>query len=67
MDDSQEAVSQLIVAGGDGASDLQTTENALDAIALVLKLPVIVDLTGRFDLSPERIFEPTLAIRGNSI
>lgn len=37
MDHAEEAVGQLIVAGGDGAIDLEVTEHALDAVALLVE------------------------------
>lgn len=44
MDHSEEAVGKLIVAGGDGAVDLEVTEHALDAIALPVERAVMLDL-----------------------
>ena len=44
MDHAEEAVGQLIVAGGDGAVDLEVTEHALDAVALLVERPVMFDL-----------------------
>ncbi|WP_176454555.1 hypothetical protein [Tardiphaga sp. OK246] len=35
MDHSEETAGQLALAGGDGAVDLQVTEHAFDAIALL--------------------------------
>ena len=43
MDHSEEAVGQLIVAGGDGAVDLELSEHALDAIALLVERPIMLD------------------------
>jgi hypothetical protein len=37
MDHSEETAGQLVVAGGDGAVDLQVTEHAFDAIALLVE------------------------------
>ncbi len=44
MDHAEEAVSKLVVAGGDGAVDLEVAEHALDAIALLVERPIILDL-----------------------
>ena len=43
MDHAEEAVGQLVVAGGDSAVDLQVAEHALDAVALLVERPVILD------------------------
>jgi hypothetical protein len=40
MDHSEETAGQLVVAGGDGAVDLQVTEHAFDAIALLVERAV---------------------------
>ena len=39
MDHAEEAIGQLVVAGGDGAVDLEVTEHALDAVALLIDRP----------------------------
>jgi len=44
MDHAEEAVGQLVVAGGDGAVDLDMAEHALDAVALLVERSVMVDL-----------------------
>jgi len=44
MDHSEETVGQLVVAGSDGAVDLQVTEHAFDAIALLVERAVMLDL-----------------------
>ena len=44
MDHSEEAVSQLIVSGGDGAFDLELPEHALDATTLLVERPIMLDL-----------------------
>lgn len=36
MDHAEEAIGQLIVAGCDGAVDLEMTKHALDAVALLV-------------------------------
>jgi hypothetical protein len=43
MDHSEEAVGQLVVAGGNGAVDLEVTEHALDAVALLVERPIMLD------------------------
>lgn len=43
MDHSQEAVGQLIVSGGDGAIDLEIAEHTIDAIALLVERPIMLD------------------------
>lgn len=43
MDHSEKAVGQLIVSGGDGAVDLELPEHALDAIALLVERPIMLD------------------------
>lgn len=43
MDHSKEAVGQLVVSGGDGAVDLELSEHAFDAIALLVKRPIMLD------------------------
>ena len=44
VDHAAEAVGQLVVAGGDGAVDLEVAEHALDALALPADRPVILNL-----------------------
>lgn len=44
VDHAEEAVGELIVSGGDGAVDLKVTEHPLNAIALFIKRPVMLDL-----------------------
>jgi len=44
MDHAEEAAGELVVAGGDGAVDLQVTEHSLDAIALLVERAVMLDL-----------------------
>jgi len=44
MDHTKQAVSTLVVARGDGAVDLEVTEHALDAVALLVERPVMFDL-----------------------
>lgn len=44
MDHSEEAVGQLVIAGGDGAVDFEMAEHAFDAIALLVERPVMLDL-----------------------
>jgi hypothetical protein len=41
---SEEAVGQLIVSGGDSAVDLELSEHAFDAIALLVERPIMLDL-----------------------
>ena len=41
---AEETVGQLVVTGGDGAVDLEVTEHALDAVALPVEDPVMLDL-----------------------
>jgi hypothetical protein len=43
VDHAHEAVSELIVAGGDGAVDFQMAEHPLDAMALLVERPVMLD------------------------
>lgn len=44
MDHAEEAIGQLIVAGGDGAVDLEVAEHALDAVALPIERSIMFDL-----------------------
>lgn len=44
VDHAEEAVGKLVVAGGDGAVDLEVAEHALDAVALLVERPVMLDL-----------------------
>ena len=44
MDHAEEAIGQLIIAGGDGAVDFEVAEHALNAVVLLVKLPVMLDL-----------------------
>jgi len=44
MDHAEEAAGELIVACGDGAVDLEVTEHTLDAVALLVECPVMLDL-----------------------
>jgi Icc-related predicted phosphoesterase len=41
---AEEAVGELIVAGGDGAVDLEMPKHALDAVAVPVECPVMLDL-----------------------
>ena len=43
MDHAEEAVGQLIVAGCDGADDSEMAEHALDAVALFVERPDMLD------------------------
>jgi len=43
MDHAEEAVGQLIIAGGDSAVDLEMAEDTFGAIALLVERPVIID------------------------
>ena len=43
MDHAEEATGQLVVAGSDGAVDLEMTEHALDAIALTVETFAVAD------------------------
>ena len=44
MDHAEEAVGQLVIAGGDSAVDLQVAEHPLDAVALFVEGPIVLDL-----------------------
>lgn len=44
VDHAEEAADQLVVTGGDGSVDLEVAEHALDAVALLVERPVMVDL-----------------------
>lgn len=44
VDHTEEAAGQFVVAGRDGAVNLEVVEHALDAVALLLQRPVIFDL-----------------------
>lgn len=44
VDHAEEAAGELVVAGGNGAIDLQVAEHAFDAIALLVERPVVFDL-----------------------
>lgn len=44
---SKEAIGRLVVSGGDSAIDLEAAEDTLDAIALPLERPIILDLLDR--------------------
>jgi hypothetical protein len=43
MNHAEEAVGKLIVARGDGAVDLELSEHALDAVALLVERPIMLD------------------------
>ncbi len=43
MDHAEEAVGQLVIAGGDRPVDFETTEHAFDAIPLLVERPVMLD------------------------
>lgn len=43
MNHAEEAVGKLVVAGGDGAIDLEVAEHALNAVALHVERPVMFD------------------------
>lgn len=43
LDHAEEALGELIVAGGDGSIDLEMTEHALDAVSLLIEDPVVDD------------------------
>jgi len=44
MDHTEEAAGQSVITGGDGTVDLEVTEHALNAIALLVECPVMFDL-----------------------
>jgi len=44
MDHAEEAAGELVITGGDGAVDLEVAEHALDAVALLVERPVMLDL-----------------------
>lgn len=44
MDHAKEAVRAIVIAGGDGAVDLEVTEHALDTVSLLVKHPIMLDL-----------------------
>jgi len=43
MDHAEEAVGKLVVAGGDSAVDFEMAEHALDAVALLVQCPIMLD------------------------
>ncbi len=43
LDHAEEAFGELVVAGGDGLVDLEMTEHALDAVALLVESAVVDD------------------------
>lgn len=43
VDYAEEAAGELVIAGGDGPIDFEVTEHALDAVALLVERPVMVD------------------------
>ena len=43
VDHAEEAAGELVVARGDGTIDLEVAEHALDAVALLVKRPVMID------------------------
>ena len=43
MDHAEEAVGQLVIAGGDGPVDLEAAEHALDPVALPVERPVMLE------------------------
>lgn len=45
MDHSEEAVGQLVVAGGDSPVDFEVAEHALDAVTLRVDRPVMLDFS----------------------
>ncbi|MDR6705753.1 uncharacterized protein GlcG (DUF336 family) [Novosphingobium sp. 1748] len=44
MNHAEETVGKLVVSGCDGAVDLEVAEHALDAIALPVERPIMLDL-----------------------
>lgn len=60
MDHAEEAVGELVVAGGDGPVDLKVAEHALDAIALLVQRTVMLKAKA-LTRSPEGLRE-TLAL-----
>ncbi len=44
MDHAEEAAGELIVPGSDVAVDLEVAEHALDAVALLIECPIMLDL-----------------------
>jgi hypothetical protein len=44
VDHAEEAAGQLIVASGDGSVDFEVAEHALDAVALPVERPAMLDL-----------------------
>lgn len=43
MDHAEEAVGKLVVSGSDGTVELEMAEHALDAVALLVERPVMLD------------------------
>lgn len=43
IDHSEEAVGKLVIAGGDGPVDFEMAEHALNAVALLVERPVMLD------------------------
>jgi hypothetical protein len=43
MDRSKEAFGKLVVVSGNGTVDLEVTKHALDAIALLVERPIMLD------------------------
>lgn len=43
MDHSKKAVGQSMVSGGDGVVDLRAAEHAVNAIALLVGRPIVLD------------------------
>ena len=44
MDHAEEAIGQLVIAGGDGPVDFKMAEHALDPVALLVERSVMFDL-----------------------
>ncbi len=43
MDHAEEGFGELVVSGCDGSIDFQVSEHALDAVALLVENPVMLD------------------------
>jgi len=44
VDHAEEALGELVIAGGDGAVDFQATEKAFDMVSLFIERAVLFDL-----------------------
>ena len=44
MNHAEEVIGKLVIVSGDGSVDLEMAEHALDAVALFIERPIVLDM-----------------------